>query len=70
MCTPCNIYSMYVVSVSIRSGKECEVYSDAFSKVILPVLYLFYQFNTLHTRCTLKEMVVSMVHCGHVISKI
>lgn len=35
MCTPCNIYSMYVVSVSIRSGKECEVYSDAFSKMYI-----------------------------------
>ena len=36
--TPCNIYSMFVASVSIRSGKECEVYSDAFSKVIHLVL--------------------------------
>ena len=26
---------MYVLAVSIRGGKECEVYSDAFSKVIL-----------------------------------
>lgn len=30
---------MYVVAVSVRSGKECEVYSDAFSKVILPGYY-------------------------------
>ena len=65
---PCNIYSMYVVAVSVRSGKEFEVYSDAFSKVILSVCLLYHLFITiLHNRCTLKEMVVSMAHCGHVI---
>ena len=64
---PCNIYSMYVVAVSVRSGKECEVYSDAFSKVIfisvLAVSSCYYY--TAQYRCTLKEMAVSMVHCGH-----
>ena len=65
---PCNIYSMYVVAVSVRSGKEFEVYSDAFSKVILSMCLLYHPFITiLHNRCTLKEMVVYMAHCGHVI---
>ncbi|XP_065919764.1 schlafen-like protein 1 [Dysidea avara] len=33
--TPCNIYGMYVVGLSVRAGKEDEVYSDAFSKMYI-----------------------------------